>query len=215
MHLPACPTNWEYTNHPDADGLLVSRSISTLSIVRRANLAIKDALSKDTRLIHEPLFRGLSPEHFPYFAGNYRGYAMRCLSDYEVGISTDKRVGHPAATVHLEMLEMSESIGRAQRELDLIWQASTKILPRELKLLRTIELAAAIFVYWLEIHPFANGNGHMARFVMVCLFGRHNIYFKSNMAIHPRPAEPQYSNAIAAYRNGHPQDLHLLLLGCF
>ncbi|MGO7815608.1 Fic family protein, partial [Rhizobium ruizarguesonis] len=67
---------------------------------------------------------------------------------------------------------------------------------------RAIELAAALFVYFLEVHPYANGNGHMGRFLLQSLLGRYGLYFNSNFNMHPRPKDPAYTSAISQYRNG-------------
>ena len=70
------------------------------------------------------------------------------------------------------------------------------------KLVRYAEVATALIVYFLEIHPFANGNGHTARFLLLALFARQNIFPTNAWPIHPRPADPPYSDLIKRYRRG-------------
>lgn len=216
---PSCPTNWEYKDIAGAEGALARRTPLVLRIIRQARTNLKDELARDTRPVHQTMFNGLTPEHFPQFAGNYRGSPHRCIDAYEVGIGPTMpgmpRVGHPAAIVPAEMEAFEQQIRRAQEELDLVWSAPDAMFPKTQKFLRTIDIAGAVFVHWLEIHPFANGNGHMARFLLMCLFGRHDLYMNANMPIHPRPQEPAYSNAIVQHRAGNPRPLRQLLMQCF
>ncbi|MER9702184.1 Fic family protein [Mesorhizobium sp. M0146] len=211
---PDCPKNWEYKDVPSSDGLLARRSVSFLTTVRGLNPSQKASLSKDLRPLHGALFRTLTPPHFLYFAGHYRGEAYRCLLMYTVGISGDKRVGHPPGTVPMEMEKFALDIARIISDMDLTFQAPSAWFSPEEKLLRAIQLVAALFVYFLEIHPFANGNGHMARMLIICLLGRHDLYLKKDWPLHPRPSEPAYSRAIMDYRNGNRSSLHVLLLQC-
>lgn len=212
---PACPGNWEYKDVPNSEATLTRRSTNALRAARIANPAQKLSLAKDLRPIHEWLFSGLTPKHFSYFAGHYRGErGFRCLVNYTVGIAGDPRVGHPPATVPLEMEKFALDIDRIAAEMALYFQARDIWLPPQEKVLRAIQLVAALFVYLLEIHPFANGNGHMARWLIICLLGRHDVYVKKDWPLHPRPTEPAYSQAIIAYRNGDRSKLHVLLLDC-
>ncbi|MBX5279771.1 Fic family protein [Rhizobium sp. NLR10a] len=171
-------------------------------------------MATDSRLVHSFMFNGLTPEHFDYFAGHYRGEEFRCLVTYEVGVPGDRRVGHPAATVPMEMNAFSLSIGKVIEQLDYHYGVPNAIFSPAHKLIRAIELAAAVFVYFLEIHPYANGNGHMARWILMCLLSRHGIYLNASFDLHPRPAEPRYSQAIVQYRNNNKAPLHILLMEC-
>lgn len=210
--VPPCPGNWEYTHIANNEVVLEQRSRAILISIRNAGADYQAASASDTRSMHGSLFLGLTPPHFPYYAGQYRGYFLRCLSTYEVGINGDARVGHPAATVPQEMAAFTVQIKQLVQEADFCWQVPNAILDSPSKVLRIVHLVAAAFVYFLEIHPYANGNGHMARFLLIALFARHQLYFRSNMEIHPRPREPDYSKAIASYRNGDVTGLHRLLL---
>lgn len=210
----ACPKNWEYEDFPNSGPFIARRSTVGLRIVRETNPSQKASLAKDIRPLHGHLFTGLTPQHFPYFAGKYRGERFRCLQEYEVKVGSDPRVGHTAATVPMEMASFARDLDRLNQEMDFSFAAVSKLLTPEMKLLRAIQLVAAAFVYFLEIHPFANGNGHAARMLIICLLGRQNIYPNAKWKLHPRPDEPAYSQAIVAYRNGDKSKLHILLLAC-
>jgi len=209
-----CPANWEYEDRPNYNTRLTARKTALLKQLRRLLNSQKAAVAADTRIVHGLMFKGLTPEDFDYFAGHYRGEQFRCLMNYEVGIQGDKRVGHPAATIPMEMNAFTLSVGQVVHQLDYHYSVPNAIFSPAHKLLRAIELAAAVFVYFLEIHPYANGNGHMARWILMALLGRHDIYLNASFDLHPRPTEPLYSNAIVQYRNNNKAPLHILLMEC-
>ena len=61
----------------------------------------------------------------------------------------------------MEMLLFRNSIRDALRDLDFVWAVNERMFGAAQKLYRVVEIATALFVYFLEIHPYANGNGHM------------------------------------------------------
>lgn len=211
---PDCPKNWEYEDAPNSGALVTNRSIRILKILRSLNPLQKAAAAKDTRPAHSFLFKSLTPTHFPYYAGHYRGEPFRCLQHSQVGVKSDPNVGHVPATVPMEMTDFGRLLDRAVDQLDLVFQAPTALFSQRLKVFRAVEIAAALFVHFLEIHPYANGNGHMARMLLICLLGRHGMYPNANWKVHPRPSDPRYSDAIKAYRKGNPKPLLTLLLDC-
>jgi len=61
-------------------------------------------------------------------------------------------------------------------------------LPREQKLAYAVIFACSIFVTFLQIHPYANGNGHAARLVVWAILGRYGYWPKSwpiEPVVHP------------------------------
>ncbi|MBY5488676.1 Fic family protein [Rhizobium ruizarguesonis] len=212
--LAPCPGNWEYEHFANSNEYLTSRSTKILQVLRSADNTQKQTFAADTRMLHAALFSGLTPPQFEYYGGHYRGESYRCLDAYEVQVHGDPRVGHKAATVPMEMLQMVQHVSSVVSQLDFHFSVPNKIFSREEKLLRAIELAAALFVYFLEIHPYANGNGHMGRFMLQSLLGRHGLYFNADFTMHPRPRDPEYTAAIAQYRDGNKGPLHILLLNC-
>ncbi|MDV4183396.1 Fic family protein [Rhizobium brockwellii] len=212
--IAPCPGNWEYEHVVNFNEYLTSRSTRILQVLRSADNTQKESFATDTRLLHGALFFGLTPPYFDYYAGHYRGEKFRCLDAYEVQVSGDPRVGHQAVTVPMEMVQMGLQVGNVVNQLDFHFGVPSKIFSKEDKLLRAIELAAALFVYFLEVHPYANGNGHMGRFLLQSLLGRYGLYFNANFNMHPRPKDPAYTSAISQYRNGNKGPLHVLLLNC-
>jgi hypothetical protein len=210
--ITICP-EFEYTTVVGYDGVLSARSRDLFIATKALNNREKLRLSCDTRIVHSFLFAGLTPAGHPYYAGHYRGESFLCLIIYTVGVKGDKNVGHAPITVPQEMRDLRLNIERAVRDIALTWQINAHFVTAEMKLIRVTEVIASIFVYFLEIHPYANGNGHMARLILVSLFGIFGIYFRK-WPIHPRPADPPYTDAIAHYRLGNRDPLRQFLLSC-
>lgn len=198
--LRECPDNWEYSDHPRKSELY-GRAQRLLLQFRCLQPDQQLEIAKDTRRYHNSYFEGFTPESFEYFAGHYRGEDFRCLDTYRVVIRQDPRVGHPPALVPRNMERLSQDIERAIAKLDLRVPEGGNLLADVNTFLGYARVATAIFVYFLEIHPYANGNGHMARAILLLLFARHEVYPKG-WKIDPRPADPPYSNLISMYRNG-------------
>lgn len=208
-----CPS-WEYENFENWSQTLTKRSEQVAISIGRAKPEQLEKLVKDTRPVHGPYFFELTPNGFDYYAGNYRGQDFDCLRQYEVHTAHDERVGHTAATVPIEMSNACpELIDQAFAQLNLVWEANERLYPREWKVYRAIELAAAIFVYFLEIHPYANGNGHMGRLIVTAFLARYGIRIKT-WPVHPRPPHPQYAEFIKDYRSGKRDGLEKFLLSC-
>ncbi len=202
-----CPGEWDYENAPDHVHILRERTLYLLQSVRSASKAIKVRHARDTKDIHGRYFNDLTPEGFPYFAGHYRGEGHRCLDNYEVGIRGDPIVGHTAATVPMKMDEFSEDMRSQLALVEHNLEAPQLIFSASDKLVSYVRFVAALFVYFLEIHPYANGNGHMARTIVLLLLGRRSLYPQRAWTIEPKPANPPYINLITRYRNGDQDPL--------
>ena len=159
-------------------------------------------------------FAGLTPEHFSYFAGHYRGEPLRCLNNYEVGIDGDTSVGHTAATVPAEMEAFGSRLRYALLLVDMQMALPSAGLPPAVKMIVLAQVVAALFVEFLEIHPYANGNGHMSRLIVLTLLGKHNYYPRREWTIDPRPSDPRYPNLIMQYRSGTRDPLVQYIIEC-
>lgn len=78
--------------------------------------------------------------------------------------------------------------------------------PEAVKLSAFVKLLALYLQQFLTIHPFANGNGHMGRFLVMLQIIRHGY----SLGAWPLDDSPQYGDAISAHRDGN--DVHLRLL---
>ncbi len=203
-----CPP-WEYATHPQADEILKLRCGETLLLLANDPDAIVPFV-KDTRAKHRRIFSPLTPAGHRYYAGHYRGENYKCLKNYEVTINGDSRVGHPAVGIEFSMQMFNEKTDNVVRAATEYAESTDVVNPH--RFLATIQLIAALMVYFLEIHPYANGNGHMGRFILFCLLYKFNIRLRS-FPVHPRPNEP-FVECIKMYRDGNENPLIRYILGC-
>jgi hypothetical protein len=209
MQLVGCPA-WEYEKFPGFDDTLTAEATEILVALRSRQIDSLQTAS-DTRPIHSKLFSKLVPEKFEYYAGHFRGENFRCLRRYEVIIRDDPRVGYPPDSVVLLMQELARRIGNCLRALDAGHQIPNIEMPPEQKLMLVVALACHLFTYFLTIHPYANGNGHAARFLVWSVLGRYG-YWPKNWPLHPRPPNPPYLELIVRYRNGEVEPLERYIL---
>jgi fido (protein-threonine AMPylation protein) len=207
-----CP-EWEYDQVPGHERVLLSRSLGVLIRLRNGDPKRALTAARDTRTLHRNFFNGLTPLGFDYYAGHYRGEDFLCLKGYEVHVQNDPRVGHPAAVVLDQMRLMTLEVGNVAAHCDILHAVNSRVVSEAEKLARLVEVVAALFVYFLEIHPYANGNGHMARFLVITLLCRYGIY-PVRWPLHPRPMDPPYSNLIRLYRSGQRKLLESYILSC-
>lgn len=209
--LPAdCPA-WEYSGHPERQRLLDEVSRLLTGLVQGTLDTLRT--SSDTRGIHRLLFERLAPPDHTYYAGHYRGESFRCLREYEVQVPGDPTVGYPALQVWAAMLLLSRDIEVGVAALDGAHQVPLAHLPRADRLLFVVALACRVFVQFLRVHPYANGNGHAARFVIWALLGRYG-YWPRRWPIEPRPPDPPYTSLIEEYRKGNTEPLERFVLTC-
>ena len=211
MHPRDCPS-WEYGTHPDRNRLLPSRCESTLIRLRSGRIDTL-VLSVDSRSTHQYFFSGLTPATCPYYAGHYRGELFRCLEFYEVHIPNDPRVGERAVIVSNSMNAMGKIIRSGIAALDNANQLPESQVPKWQKHYYLVAFACRIFVEFLRIHPYANGNGHTARFLIWALLGRYNLWPR-RWPLDERPPDPPYSRLIFEYRNGNREPLEKFVLKC-
>jgi Fic/DOC family len=212
MPVVQCPP-WEYKNVQNHEAILQARTKQLMGAIFDAQSSAIVRLLKETRRVHAGYFRGLTPPNFDYYAGNYRGSDFPCLRDRIVGIASDRRVGHSPGIVERSMYEFASEVQDTIDEIDFLFRISPDTMSDAEKLVRCSQLLAALFVYFLEIHPYVNGNGHMGRLIVIAGLKRQG-YYASRWPLHPRPQDPPYSTLIAAYRSGNRKDLEDFLLAC-
>lgn len=211
MTQSVCP-GWEYRDHPDCEQILPDRCHGLLVSLRSGAIDSIDA-SCNTRPSHQQLFTGLTPNHHPYYAGNYRGEHSHCLVHYFVKVSGDPRVGVDPICVMQAMRYIVQAIGDGVEALDRAFGASDEELPRKYKIDYIVKFSTRILVEFLRVHPYANGNGHMGRFIVFGLLARYGLWPKT----WPLDSSPSYGKQIMSYRNGNHKPLeefvHKALLG--
>jgi fido (protein-threonine AMPylation protein) len=197
--------DWDYERFPNYREILGARVAELVRELFRPNFPTADRTSK-TRSTHKRLFSGLTPPLYPGFAGNYRGCDLPELNDYKVGVPSDPRVGIPPMQVLSAMNTLAAEISRGIVALD----DHQKQKGRAELLTYAIQFACAVFEVFLRIHPYANGNGHVARWIMWALLGRYQFRFRG-FPIEPKPGPP-YSDLIKAHRSGDRAGLEAFVL---
>lgn len=211
MHPLDCPT-WNYSSYRNHKTILRDASRCILK-----SLYADSQNSKwlcDTPATHHRLFNQLVSPGYEYFAGMFRGSAKRCLEYYDVVVSSDSRVGVHAPYVRDRMSLFTADTLAAISSLELAKNGCSGVylrVSRELLLQTVITVAARVFVEFLTIHPFADGNGHIARFLVWAILVRYGLN-PVRWPIDPRPDVQGYGEAITAYRDGNFRPLELMIL---
>jgi fido (protein-threonine AMPylation protein) len=209
IHPPDCP-EFDYEHHPDRATEMPQRVTRVLVGIRRGTIDTLAAAS-DTRGVHGVLFSGLTPPGHDYFAGHYRGEDFRCLRCCQVTVGG--RLCWPAHGVPGMMAEHGRSIAAAISALDAGHAQPTTIVSPEMKVLFTVQVACRFFELLCRVHPYANGNGHAARFCLWAILVRYG-YFPVRWPIEPRPLDPPYTQLLYAYRAGNHTLLEQYVLSC-
>ncbi len=193
-HPPDCPA-FDYEDHPDSRTVLPARVKEALLLLVSGQMDSR-ATALDSRPLHFRLFSELTPLGHDYFAGHYRGEQYRCLEHYAVTVPSDPRVGAPPSVVAYWLNQLSFIVRAGLDTLDGDWTLSGQERLRYL-----IVFACRVFEMFLRIHPYANGNGHAARFIIWCMLGRYG-HWPRRWSVEPRPPDPPYSDFIKRYRDG-------------
>lgn len=197
-------TAWDYESHPENHrvGIRCAKVLDGL----RANISLFDRFGYSTLHGHKYIFRGMTPKECRYLAGNYRGANFKCLINYNVQIGNDPKVGTRADQVQLQMALFEAALTNAMN----IFNASKSTVRPDLLLSKFVKLLATCLVNFLTIHPYANGNGHMARLMVWVLLGRFGVWPES----WPLDASPSYAQAIYDHRRGNVATLENFILKC-
>lgn len=209
MHPIDCPS-WEYSNHPEKTSIIQKELKSILFDLRNDKLDFLSSVA-DTRSIHHKLFWQLIPDDYDYYAGHYRGEDFRCLKEYRVGVRFDPRVGFAPDTVISSIDTLAQNVDKVIKKLDEMMAIPDKTMALKDKLVKIVKIACRFFEVFLRIHPYANGNGHIARFCLCTLLGRYG-FWPTTWTIDPRPQIPNYTQLIVDYRNGNTVPLESYIM---
>jgi Fic/DOC family len=194
MHPADCPV-WDYATHPRCVQVLRLEIPKVIAELRREVLKTEQ-IAGDSRPIHGRIFSALTPPGYGYFAGSFRGENHRCLKFYQVTAGGDPRVGYAPEVIPTIMNLFTYRIRQALAKIDLLKDDALA------QFTQSIRLACYLFELFLRIHPYANGNGHIARLIVWAVLGRYDRWPES-WPVEPRPPDPPYTTMIVEYRNGN------------
>jgi fido (protein-threonine AMPylation protein) len=143
-----------------------------------------------------------------YYAGEVRDTDPRFpeLIGYEVAIGSQR--GVPSADVPAALHEFEQAMQAATSAVDA---ALPKGAPARTarQLVGVVQLASQAHGEWIRIHPFANGNGRIARLWVAWLSARYGLPLL--LQLKPRPAGAAYAFAATASMRGDHRPMQLYL----
>lgn len=208
VHPADCPS-WNYDQQAGWEDAVVERVRESLGRLRSGGVdTLRTCL--DTRPTHRYWFRSLTPAEYWYFAGHYRGSAFRCLRHYEVMVNGDTSVGEPASEVPHWMNRFRQQLQDGFAALDEAATLPQATLSPVDRLRFTITFACWVLHAFLQIHPYADGNGHCARWLIWALLGRYG-YWPREWPVHPSPDRSYLSDLLRQYKAGNRVPLETYL----
>jgi Fic/DOC family len=146
---------------------------------------------------HRTIFDGVSLPS-PAYAGNFRGDSrFQDLVTYEVRVG--RREGTPAVAVSEQLRHWEAAMQTSVARLDS--QIPIGDLPSGAdELAAVVDLCAYSHGEWVRIHPFANGNGRVARLWTRWITLRYAL--PPFVRLHPRPEATLYAAAGAMSMEG-------------
>jgi fido (protein-threonine AMPylation protein) len=203
--------NWDYETHPHAKTAeeVCSHLIAELLV----SPAVHFAVLSDTRPIHKLMFESVTPVDCPELAGNYRGALVPCLSTYPIyfGKAPGQHEGEKPINVDAKMTAFHATLAVALGKHDAAVAAAKKPGERAALLARLISLVAAVLTNFYDIHPYANGNGHIGRMIAWVILSKYG-HPPKKLTLHKSPTG--YYDLFDLFRSNKKQPLQIFLLKC-
>ncbi|MBA8912223.1 Fic family protein [Methylorubrum thiocyanatum] len=189
--LPPAPyPSWEISAVPGSDALLQQRCPELLTNL--AGLSDEQFIVSlsDPRDIHRQLFKDLTPEGFPEYAGNFRGSSYPSLQYRRLGVNPaiSALVGPSLSfsepdAVERTMSMLASLIGLRFRRPVTDGQSAA-------------DAFATVFRLFGRTHPFLDGNGHVQRVMFQGMVERWGLKLRQPF-VHPRPYDIEMGVALA------------------
>ncbi len=135
---------------------------------------------EDVRSWHTRVMRGLEVPN-QNFVGKFRGEV--CIENINVRIG--RYFGVTAGQVANELAQFEQTLQRAVHRLDQFLPPGTELDTDTT--LAILDLCAWAHAEWVRIHPFANGNGRIARLLANSLAMRYEL--PPFVRLRPRPGD--------------------------
>jgi fido (protein-threonine AMPylation protein) len=201
------PTPWN--DDPPASAAQIASNIRAVGdqIVADAPLRLVPSVAMAQQW-HRDIYRGVVLP-VAYYAGEVRDSdpAHPELIDYEVAVGT--AVGVPATDVPDALIRYEAAMQAVVARMDGVIAAGSRPTSTA-DLYAVLEVAALAHGEWVRMHPFANGNGRVARLWVNWVAVRYGLPFF--LSLRPRPAALIYAAAAAASMRGDHQPMVVALL---
>ena len=204
--------NWDYDTHPQVQSVADACLAITAGLLANGNS--HDACIQDTRSHHLEMFKRVVPGQCVELAGNYRRALYPCLAAYAVyfGKHPGMHEGEPPANVDVKMAEFHAILAGALAKHDLAIADAKTPGQKAALLARLVALVAATLTHFYDIHPYANGNGHIGRLLAWVLLSRFG-YPPNKLSLHKSPkGAVGYYDLFDHYRAKKKTPLHTFLL---
>jgi len=150
-----------------ADEKLIAANVSVLLRDLHASAVRRDTPTAGiAQQWHRAIYQGTASPPKPSYLGTFRGGADPDLHDYQVYlVNPAGRIlssGTPPPEVATEVAAFERALQTAVARLDAVIPVGASPADSQ-QLLAVVELAAVVHGEWIRIHPFANGNGRVAR----------------------------------------------------
>lgn len=190
-----------------ADELVIAANITAVlqGIVSTGGERVGPSLDLAHRW-HRAIYADVASVPAAHFLGAVRGSRHRDLVSYEVAVwdGRGRRLAEAAPAVHVEaeLVRFVRSMTRAVAALDVVIAPGGRPADAA-QLYSVVELAAPAHGEWVRIHPYANGNGRVARTWANWVAVRYGL--PPFVRIKPRPDGLLYGQAAHASM-GRPPD---------
>jgi hypothetical protein len=154
---------------------------------------------------HREMLEGLSYVPAECYLGGYRGSRHPWLKDYDVGVGGAE--GIRADQVAMELERFFSELTRQIQALAIAVPSELPKTPNQLR--RVAELAGWAHGEWVRLHPFANGNGRIARLLANFILARFRL--PPRVQLRPRPDLPYEALARESMTGEHRRTIEWVL----
>lgn len=194
---------WDYKSHPGLSNV-ASTCGEFIQQIRTSPDSQASAL-RNTKPFHAAMFRHAVPPACIYLAGEYRGSDHSCLKFRDVGMGG--RTGAPCLEVERLMRDFHFALTVSINTLD----SRYKISGESPEFLHDLVLFTAQAISdFQDIHPYADGNGHVARLLAWVITGHFDLQ-PNEWWLHDNPRNG-WDDAVQAHQEGNPMLLQAFLM---